>query len=865
MEDMLVKANHSVDASSGSVGSPRRSLSPLSATAPAKRKRRRKMFSCVACHNLKSKCDREAPCSRCVQRGIASTCSLVEGNEDNSGTAGSTTALAPSLALPLLPPGPSTIQLPFSQPVSMEPLLSYASQPPPTFTSMPPPPKRPAPSKSTAPSSSSASLNGISPVRTGPPPHERSSGSGSGEEEGDEEEHAGIGTLLLDDDGRERFIGATAGSEWLKENDANDVTRPTFSQFLTPGDGNNVEAAPSNPAFPFSPAGQNPRNLNDALQDLPDIDEAKMLAECYFRYVTWNYDVIARPVFEKHMNEIYDLISSHRLCDIHPHRLAVLFAVLAVGVQFNLEVEVGDPLAARYRYWAETCLSIGDFMRKNSLVGVQALHVLGQFSLSVDRKGDSSWGIWGLCLTQSQAMGLHRDGEAWGLPEAAINERRLIFWENYAMSICQGNNFARPNMILPDFFDAKFPFPEVDAQGIDTFLTLKYKFTKISALILQEVTKVKPSRYRTIQELWKTLHDFELNIPYHYRCKPAWTAIASLGESATAQKMDCPAIQKHNFKLTQRQHTLAMNIGEAVLSLQRPFFTRALFQSSRSMNLTESRFYPSVIAVFERCLALVAILRSLCDLYPLITNRHWSYYYHCFSAAVCFNTLVILAPSSHLAPIALREISYIIDVFSTTPPGSRQRENLNALLRMQQRAQERFSAQSPPPTTVMHQISSALGLIGDTAMSSVEPEEGEEGEEHVAMVGWNTRLVRRLKSGVAHSAKSIHKGSRLVGVSPDASSQTSNTGSVESPGIRAFNVGNSAVDLNWPINNHTLNGNTIMPQFEGDHTQRSLWGQDTTGIPANPDTAAAADDWDFWTELFRDFNKNTETSSQVYI
>ncbi|KAI5478846.1 hypothetical protein MNV49_004578 [Pseudohyphozyma bogoriensis] len=562
-------------------------------------------------------------------------------------------------------------------------------------------------------------------------------------DEDDEREQGGIGTLILDEDGRARYLGHTAGAEYLREPDENSTVTPAIRPSKAP----QVHEHPlqlsllklRSTVSPFSAVGGESRpSLEEAVANVPDREEARLLAECYFRHVSWNYDIIPRETFDHFVEEIYARRTESRVLDIHPHNLALFFAILALGCHFNLEVEPND-------------------------------HVLGHFYLSVDGKGDSSWPIWGLCMRMIQAMGLHRDGEKWELPEATVNEHRRIFWECHSIDVCQSNNFSRPNAIQPEFYDTKFPSPEC-ISGIgapESFSTLKFKFAQISLSILRQSTMTKPTPYKQVQGLWKTLQDFEASVPFYMRCRPAWSAIASLGESSEAATMATPEIQRLNFKLSFQQHTLAMNICEAVLSLQRPFFTRALFQSPR--DLTKSRFYPSVTAVFERCLALSAILVSMRDLYPIVTSRHWNGYYHTFTAAVCFSTLVILSPSSPLAPIALRELASIVDIFSSTPAGSRPRENLGSLIKMQQRAQERFSAQSPPSTTVLHQLTSALGIVDEFAEKEVTEEE----EEHITMMGWDTRLVRRMRSKRgAHPAVSVRKGPRKVVASPTATTQS---------------------------------------------------------------------------------------------
>jgi len=42
------------------------------------------------------------------------------------------------------------------------------------------------------------------------------------------------------------------------------------------------------------------------------------------------------------------------------------------------------------------------------------------------KNGDRAWPLWGLTTRTIQAMGLHRDGEKWRLPQSDIEERRYV-------------------------------------------------------------------------------------------------------------------------------------------------------------------------------------------------------------------------------------------------------------------------------------------------------------------------------------------------------------------------------------------------------------------------------------------------------
>jgi hypothetical protein len=222
---------------------------------------------------------------------------------------------------------------------------------------------------------------------------------------------------------------------------------------------------------------------------------------------------------------------------------------------------------------------------------------------------------------------------------------------------------------------------------------------------------------------------------------------------------------------------LALNICEVVIALQRPYFTQALCKSPD--NLPSSKYYSSYLATFERCTAYVnptshallwlqgvssgltltrrritAIVQSLHNLYPAVTFRHWNFWYHLFTAAVCFSTVVLLAPRSLLSPFAISELQVIVDLFAQAPVGSRPRANLDALIKIQQKTHERFNAASAPSQSLLNQLTSVFG-VPSVGSSAPDDTFDEDVDTHVAMMGWDTRLVRRLHAGAASRGVSI--------------------------------------------------------------------------------------------------------------
>ena len=80
--------------------------------------------------------------------------------------------------------------------------------------------------------------------------------------------------------------------------------------------------------------------------------------------------------------------------------------MFALGTVHSLEVSPNDPSSEVYLGLAKRCLAKGDFMRNNTIAGVQALNIMGHFYLDMEkgRDGESAWPIWGLVMRIIQAV-----------------------------------------------------------------------------------------------------------------------------------------------------------------------------------------------------------------------------------------------------------------------------------------------------------------------------------------------------------------------------------------------------------------------------------------------------------------------------
>lgn len=145
------------------------------------------------------------------------------------------------------------------------------------------------------------------------------------------------------------------------------------------------------------------------------------------------------------LERIYACLGFHQPRIDHQD-LALIFIVLAMGALHDLELPINDPMALDYMSAARLCLSRGDFLQRHTASAVQALNLLAHCQLETEqgRNGDSAWLIWGMVMRLNTAMGLHRDGQRWGLDAKVAEERRKLFWECHGTDIMQANCFSRP-------------------------------------------------------------------------------------------------------------------------------------------------------------------------------------------------------------------------------------------------------------------------------------------------------------------------------------------------------------------------------------------------------------------------------------
>ncbi|RFU36052.1 hypothetical protein B7463_g250, partial [Scytalidium lignicola] len=261
--------------------------------------------------------------------------------------------------------------------------------------------------------------------------------------------------------------------------------RPKFSQeleyalsdtFMT---GHNNEAVPKIELPPLAPTETwtkpgpeyvapassflfGPQILQNSLMDfLPSRLAADRLIKQYFNVVHPIAHLVHRPSFEKEYDEFWEEVSM----GIEPPNSvqAIMFAAMFSGaVSMDESATVSDfgvlkqSLQNNFKSATETALAKANFLRTTKIETLQAfvMYLLALCRAEVSRAHSV---LVGAAIRMAECMGLHRDGEAYGLNPLDTHIRRLIWYHVCFLDIrtCEAQG-PRPS-IRKDDFDTKLP------------------------------------------------------------------------------------------------------------------------------------------------------------------------------------------------------------------------------------------------------------------------------------------------------------------------------------------------------------------------------------------------------------------------
>lgn len=515
---------------------------------------------------------------------------------------------------------------------------------------------------------------------------------------------ANSGTLVVAN-GQSRFLGGSAMPLWLSQEDALDTRPPSPST---------SPAHASSSSF-FGPAST--LTYAQAYAQLPAQDEGWLLAESNYRHLAWGGSALSREDFVA----LYDsLESSSNNSSLSWQRLAAVFIVLALGTLVSLELPLDDPTGKHYFDMARQCLVNGRFLTHTTLIGVETVSMMARYCCyaAMRRGWDLAWQLRGLAMRLIISMGLHRDGKTWKLSRTDLNDRRQVFWDAFSQDIFLSRCWDRPTGIAADQYDTEFP------DNCSPYELYRYRLAVLVKQALDESLRIAPSPYSRVVEIWQALVKAEADVPFELRCRATTRAMVSRYTTTEAADEATPEPSRRDVRLAFQQHALTLDYCAGVFLLLRPYFVHALY--SHPVDPTQSPYGDAYLAVIERSSMMIAMLRSIHGLYPLLSTRHWQFWSHAFSGAVCMATVCILSPGSALVTLAMSELESVISLLHSilaSLPRPELKKNLAWLLQLRERAQAKISAAAAP-------------------IPSPQDAAEEDAFEHLSLVGWRTRLIQ---------------------------------------------------------------------------------------------------------------------------
>lgn len=455
---------------------------------------------------------------------------------------------------------------------------------------------------------------------------------------------------------------------------------------------------------------------------LPPENEGEHLVSCFFRHFAWN----GSPVLEDDLLAVFRwLYSLGGIIPTQPsmscQRLALVCVVFALGSMLNLELAADDETSKTYFRLSQQCLVSGKFLVHNSQATVQTLSLMAKYAAYAEMK-DTAWQIRGMATRVMLAMGLHRDGKSWNLSSKELNDRRRTFWEAYSTEVVMSSNWGRPSGLHSDMFDTLLPEDYHQGTG---FEKQRCRIAMLAQEASQEALKVRTD-YNKLRDIWQRILAVESETPYHLRNRAALSYMSSKYGSLPEVEAETPPASKE-IRTVFQSHDLIDTASTLIISMFRPYF----IQAAQSPNPLTSAYAEAYLAVIERSNMLIANVKSLYSIFARVSTRHWFFWNHAFSGAVCMATICIIEPGSPLVDQALMALDSMLSLYTSIQPSVPQEwagRSLQWLRELRKRGCEKIDA-----FRAGRQDPEALSSVAST--SEKEP-------EHLLLDGWRERLVK---------------------------------------------------------------------------------------------------------------------------
>ncbi|KAK1233165.1 hypothetical protein PQX77_003700 [Marasmius sp. AFHP31] len=503
------------------------------------------------------------------------------------------------------------------------------------------------------------------------------------------------GTLTLGEGGHTRYLGRTAGAESLLGGEAESQHA---NHFVPP------DMARLSSFFPFIEGPWDVQScLSVIIGHLPDKPRAHYLCETYFTHALWFMNIVLRdelisgilvPVYayKESFSSGNDLsLAEDEATPTSPHRVAVLFFVLAIGTLVDLRIPPYSTKAQDYFDLGKACLSLKNLLGSPELETVQALALASLYHNhgGPQYSAEATWTFMGLCArmahtafpvfepdTSFEKRTLDSESPGWNLDPSMINRRRTIFWElftNETFNITQKSlHMGRPPALSLIYSGCPFPDGSVDGTETEETKVIRWgwKFSKevVSQIAISTLTPKVPD-YATILDLDKKIREHGV-LPHAEFDSPCLHTRGPTRLSATS------CVIYSSVSLDLPAHCRATT---ASMYIHRSFFVKAIMDYP--YDPMSSPYASSFLATFRDASTIIDLDVRAFFQDPSWLGRCWGVFGTLLAAGVIVGSIVTRCPSNNMTHKAFNDLKLTLDLFTRIMDSSGRAKAAHSILK----------------------------------------------------------------------------------------------------------------------------------------------------------------------------------------
>ncbi|KAJ6001542.1 hypothetical protein N7522_006769 [Penicillium canescens] len=359
-------------------------------------------------------------------------------------------------------------------------------------------------------------------------------------------------------------------------------------------------------AYPFTSLWGPEASVREVCETLPDESDIIRYWQAYqstaypFYPVLVDIDQLGGSIFAFLNKRASAQEGSGQIIGPEPSWLALLFAVLACGVQFTHDpVKERDLRSKVFICSSFHCLRMSNFFNHTDIDQIQAMALLGH-CLRNNLDTNSAWILMGATIRLAQSIGLHETSPSLPVPEQ-LQQSRLwwtLIWQDTFLSF----TYDRP----PSCFTTSCPIPYKPTPGL-SFQECIFKICQI----LLEHTQLKATSNRTRDD------------PIIPDSKSQLEAVWSTAAKSLTSKGHCTSLQDHLERLA-----LGIHLNYAICRVS---------QGSLDSHTTGR---PSTVAKDCRRRA-IQVVECFLELhrFSAIVCRSWAFVHNAVSCAITLHKL----------------------------------------------------------------------------------------------------------------------------------------------------------------------------------------------------------------------------------